>query len=123
LLLWHGEGEICTTYSGLEEDLYITADAEAFVKSHGRPALLGGGNPRLADPPRRSLMARTGLPDMERPQDVRSHQARRSYRHRKFMLTSSDRGCRRGPLVDAQKARIGSPMCRRCSTSPSQTAR
>ncbi len=34
LLLEHGEVEICKTYPGLDEDLYITADAEAFVKWH-----------------------------------------------------------------------------------------
>ena len=34
LLLEHRETEICKTYSGLDEDLYITADAEAFVKWH-----------------------------------------------------------------------------------------
>jgi hypothetical protein len=34
LLLEHRETEICKTYSGLDEDLYITAEAEAFVKWH-----------------------------------------------------------------------------------------
>jgi hypothetical protein len=34
LLLEHREAEICKTYSGLDEDLYITAEAEAFVKWH-----------------------------------------------------------------------------------------
>ena len=34
LLLEHGEPEMCKTYRGLDEDLYITADAEAFVKWH-----------------------------------------------------------------------------------------
>jgi hypothetical protein len=34
LLLEHGEVELCKTYTGLDEDLYITADAEAFVKWH-----------------------------------------------------------------------------------------
>jgi DNA-binding HxlR family transcriptional regulator len=34
LLLEHSEAEICKTYSGLDEDLHITADAEAFVKWH-----------------------------------------------------------------------------------------
>jgi DNA-binding HxlR family transcriptional regulator len=34
LLLEQGEAEICKTYTGLDEDLYITADAEAFVKWH-----------------------------------------------------------------------------------------
>ena len=34
LLLEHGETEICKTYPGLDEDLFITAEAEAFVKWH-----------------------------------------------------------------------------------------
>jgi hypothetical protein len=34
LLIEHGEPEICKTCPGLDEDLYITADAEAFVKWH-----------------------------------------------------------------------------------------
>jgi DNA-binding HxlR family transcriptional regulator len=34
LLIELGETEICKTYPGLDEDLYITAEAEAFVKWH-----------------------------------------------------------------------------------------
>jgi DNA-binding HxlR family transcriptional regulator len=34
LLIEHGDTEICKEYPGPEEDLYITADAEAFVKWH-----------------------------------------------------------------------------------------
>jgi DNA-binding HxlR family transcriptional regulator len=34
LLIEHGDTEICKEYPGLEEDLYVTADAEAFVKWH-----------------------------------------------------------------------------------------
>ena len=77
LLLEHGEAEICKTYPGLDEDLYITADAEAFVKWHA-------GQLSWAEATRDSriqldgpVMARTGLPDLERPQHVRPHQARR----------------------------------------------
>jgi hypothetical protein len=33
-LLEHGEAELCKTYDGLDEDLFMTADAEAFVKWH-----------------------------------------------------------------------------------------
>ena len=84
LLLEHGEAEICKTYPGLDEDLYITADAEAFVKWHTGRLFLGRGNPRLPDPARRSHMARTGLPDLERTQHVRSHQARRRRCHREL---------------------------------------
>jgi hypothetical protein len=34
LLIEHGDGEICKTNPGFEEDLLITAQAEAFVKWH-----------------------------------------------------------------------------------------
>jgi hypothetical protein len=34
LLIEHGDTEICKTYPGVDEDLYITAEAEAFVKWH-----------------------------------------------------------------------------------------
>jgi DNA-binding HxlR family transcriptional regulator len=34
LLIELGDTEICKTYPGLDEDLYVTADAEAFVKWH-----------------------------------------------------------------------------------------
>jgi DNA-binding HxlR family transcriptional regulator len=34
LLVEHGETEICKRYPGLDEDLYVTAEAEAFVKWH-----------------------------------------------------------------------------------------
>jgi DNA-binding HxlR family transcriptional regulator len=34
LLIEHGDTEICKTHPGFDEDLFITADAEAFVKWH-----------------------------------------------------------------------------------------
>jgi DNA-binding HxlR family transcriptional regulator len=34
LLIERGETEICKVYPGLDEDLYVTAEAEAFVKWH-----------------------------------------------------------------------------------------
>jgi DNA-binding HxlR family transcriptional regulator len=34
LLIEHGDTEICKEYPGLDEDLYVTAEAEAFVKWH-----------------------------------------------------------------------------------------
>src|SRR3546814_2638746 len=34
LLIELGDTEICKTYAGLDEDLYVTAEAEAFVKWH-----------------------------------------------------------------------------------------
>ena len=34
LLIEHRETEICKEYPGLDEDLFVTAEAEAFVKWH-----------------------------------------------------------------------------------------
>lgn len=34
LLIEHGETEICKKYPGVDEDLHVTAEAEAFVKWH-----------------------------------------------------------------------------------------
>ncbi|MFE1412745.1 winged helix-turn-helix transcriptional regulator [Streptomyces sp. NPDC085524] len=34
LLIEHADTEICKTYPGVDEDLYVTAEAEAFVKWH-----------------------------------------------------------------------------------------
>jgi hypothetical protein len=34
LLIEHGDTELCKTYRGLDEDLYLTAEAEAFVEWH-----------------------------------------------------------------------------------------
>ena len=34
LLIEHGETEICKTYAGLDEDLFVEAESEAFVKWH-----------------------------------------------------------------------------------------
>ena len=75
LLIEHGDTEICKEYPGLDEDLYITADAEAFVKWHAGQAQLGRRPPRQPHPAPRSVAARTGLPHLERPQRVRPHQA------------------------------------------------
>jgi DNA-binding HxlR family transcriptional regulator len=49
-----------------------------------RAALLGAGHPRLPDPAPRSRMARADLPELERPQHVRPHQARRRRCHREL---------------------------------------
>lgn len=34
LLIEHGDSEICKQYSGMDEDLYIAAEAQAFVEWH-----------------------------------------------------------------------------------------
>ena len=77
LLLEHGEAEICKTYPGLDEDLFITADAEAFVKWHAGQLSWAEATRDSRIQTRRSVLARQGLPDLEPPQHVRSHQARR----------------------------------------------
>ena len=87
LLIEHGEAEICKTYPGLDEDLYITAEAEAFVKWHAGQLSWAEATRDSADPARRSVMARQGLPNLERPQHVRPHQARRRRRHRELTPT------------------------------------
>ena len=79
LLLEHGEAEICKTYPGLDEDLYITADAEAFVKWHA-------GQLSWEEATRDSRIQLHGPfwlvrpSQLERPQHVRPHQARRRRR-------------------------------------------
>lgn len=34
LLIEHGEGEVCKTYPGVDEDLFVFAEAEAFIQWH-----------------------------------------------------------------------------------------
>ena len=43
LIIERGDTEICKEYPGFDEDLFITAEAEAFVKVARRPAQLGRG--------------------------------------------------------------------------------
>src|SRR5215218_9520286 len=63
LLLEHREAEICKTYPGLDEDIYITADAEAFVKWHA------GSSPGRRPPatPGSSSTVRHGSYGLSRP--------------------------------------------------------
>jgi DNA-binding HxlR family transcriptional regulator len=74
LLIELGDTEICKTYPGLDEDLYITAEAEAFVKWHAGQLTWAQatreGRIQLDGP-----VAGQSLPDLERPQHVRPHQA------------------------------------------------
>src|SRR3546814_13790700 len=55
LLIEFGDTEICKTYPGFEVDLYVTAEAEAFVKWHAGKLswsqATGDGHIQLADPP------------------------------------------------------------------------
>ena len=55
LLIEFGDTEICKTNPGFDEDLYITAEAEAFVKWHAGQLTwaqaTGGGRIQLDGPP------------------------------------------------------------------------
>jgi DNA-binding HxlR family transcriptional regulator len=59
LLIERGDTEICKTYPGLDEDLYITADAEAFVKWHA-------GHLTWAQATREGRIQLDGLPSLVR---------------------------------------------------------
>jgi DNA-binding HxlR family transcriptional regulator len=59
LLIELGDTEICKTYPGLDEDLYITAEAEAFVKWHA-------GQLTWAQATREGLIQLDGLPSLAR---------------------------------------------------------
>jgi DNA-binding HxlR family transcriptional regulator len=106
LLVGHGEAEICKTYAGLDEDLYITADAEAFVKWHAGQLsweeATRDSRIRLHGP---SWLVR-GVPELEPPQHVRPHQARRRRCHRD--VTQCGCGARRG-AAPARRGRISYP--------------
>src|SRR3546814_2375396 len=55
LLIEFGDTEICKTYPDFEEDLYVTAEAEAFVKWHAGQLTwsqaTGDGRIQLDGPP------------------------------------------------------------------------
>ena len=87
LLIERGETEICKTYPGLDEDLYITADAEAFVKWHAGQLTWAQATRERPHPARRPPGAGESLPDLERPQHVRPHQAGLPHRHERRRLT------------------------------------
>jgi DNA-binding HxlR family transcriptional regulator len=59
LLIERGDTEICKTYPGLDEDLYIAADAEAFVKWHA-------GQLTWAQATREGRIQLDGLPSLVR---------------------------------------------------------
>jgi DNA-binding HxlR family transcriptional regulator len=59
LLIELGDTEICKTYPGLDEDLYITAEAEAFVKWHA-------GQLTWAQATREGRIQLDGLPSLVR---------------------------------------------------------
>jgi DNA-binding HxlR family transcriptional regulator len=59
LLIERGETEICKTCPGVDEDLYVTADAEAFVKWHA-------GHISWAEAARDGRIQLDGLPSLVR---------------------------------------------------------
>ena len=86
LLIELGDTEICKTYPGLDEDLYITAEAEAFVKWHAGQLTWAQATREGPHPTRRPLVARKSLPNLERPQHVRPHQAGLSRNNREHSI-------------------------------------
>jgi DNA-binding HxlR family transcriptional regulator len=80
LLIEHRDTEICKEYSGLDEDLYVTAEAEAFRQVAHGPAQLGGSHPQRPHHGARPAAARSSLPHLERPQRVRTRQAGVAFR-------------------------------------------
>ena len=91
LLIELGDTEICKTYPGFEEDLYITAESEAFVKWHAGQLGWAQAHPRGPHSTRGRLVTCQSLPDLERPQRVRSHHAGLRQRHGPRRLTSWSR--------------------------------
>ena len=72
LLIERGDTEICKTYPGLDEDLFITAEAEAFVKWHAGQLSWAEAIRGPPHPAPRPLGAGTSLPHLERPQRLRT---------------------------------------------------
>ena len=67
------EAEIRKTYAGLDEDLYITADAEALCEMARRAPSWAQATHESRILARRPIVAGGALPDLERPQHVRPH--------------------------------------------------
>ena len=75
LIIELGDTEICKTYPGLDEDLYITAEAEAFVKWHaGQLTWSQATRERRIELDGLPVTGKS-LPNLERPQHVRQHHA------------------------------------------------
>jgi DNA-binding HxlR family transcriptional regulator len=89
LLIEHGEPEICKTCPGLEEDLIHHGGRRSLRQMARRATHLGRSHPRSPHPTARPLVARTSLPHLERPQRLRSHQARLRDRCDPGRLTAS----------------------------------
>ena len=89
LLIELGDTEICKTHPGFDEDLYITAEAEAFVKWHAGQPHLGPSHRQGPHPTRRPPVAGKSLPNLERTQHVRPHQTGLPATPRPHRLTSS----------------------------------
>ena len=81
LLIERGDTEICKTNPGLDEDLYITAEAGSLRQMARRPAHLGPSHPRRPHPTRWLAVVGESVPNLERSQHVRAHQAGLPHRH------------------------------------------
>jgi hypothetical protein len=85
LLIELGDTEICKTYPGFDEDLYITAEAEAFVKWHA-------GQLTWAQATREGRIQLDGLPSLVRA--FPTWNARSMFAHiRPVSRTTEEEGC------------------------------
>jgi DNA-binding HxlR family transcriptional regulator len=82
LLIEHGDTEICKTSPGLDEDLYVTAQAEAFVKWHA-------GQVTWAQATREGRIQLDGPPSLVR--DFPTWNARSAFAHIRPVLRSAAR--------------------------------
>ena len=123
LLIELGDTEICKTCPGIDEDLYITADAEAFVKWHAGQLTWAQATRDGPHPTRRPPVAGKSLPNLERPQHVRPHQAGLPHRHEPRRLTSSMAASR--PSRDPETSAVLADPCSQvgCPTVVAQRAR
>jgi hypothetical protein len=75
LLIERRETEICREYPGLDEDLFVAAEAEAFVRWHAGQLTWAEATHDRRIQTSRPDVARSGLPHLERTQFLRQHQA------------------------------------------------
>jgi DNA-binding HxlR family transcriptional regulator len=89
LLIELGDTEICKTYPGLRRGPLHHGGSRSLRQMARRPAHLGPSHPRGPHPTRRPAVAGKSLPNLERPQHVRAHQAGLPHRHEPRRLTWS----------------------------------
>ena len=89
LLIELGDTEICKTNPGTRRGPLHHGGRRSLRQMARRPAHLGPSHPRRPHPTRRLAVARKSLPNLERPQHVRAHQAGLPHRHERQADTST----------------------------------